>query len=128
MDRARLVNSWSAGGSAPPVLLQVNVAAEQQKHGAAASEIATLLEHVRSAGLSCVGLMCIPPLVADAEDNRGWFAELRKMRDGLVADFPELLHLSMGMTDDYEVAIEEGATLIRVGRAIFGSPGEPAQD
>jgi hypothetical protein len=71
--------------------------------------------------------MTMPPLVADPEDNRKWFRDLVTLRDGLLADFPGLIHLSMGMTDDYEVAIEEGATMIRVGRAIFGKPGPPAR-
>ncbi len=122
LDRPRLVNSWSAA-EPPPALVQVNVAAEPQKHGAAPGETAALLELARERGVRCVGLMCIPPLVTNAEDNRKWFSALRELRDGLRGDFPDLIELSMGMTDDYEVAIEEGATLIRVGRAIFGAPG-----
>jgi hypothetical protein len=68
--------------------------------------------------------MTMPPQVSDPEDNRRWFATLAEMRRDLSVDFPRLTHLSMGMTDDYTVAVEEGATLIRVGRAIFGEPGK----
>lgn len=124
LDRLRLINAWAAAGDAPPALLQVNVAAEPQKHGAAPAEVRTLLEQAQSAGVSCVGLMTMPPQVVQAEENRHWFAVLAEMRSELAADFPELTQLSMGMTDDYEVAVEEGATLIRVGRAIFGEPGK----
>ena len=122
LDRLRLVNSWAAEPP-PPALIQVNVAAEEQKHGVAPADTAALLEQATGRGIRCIGLMCIPPQVANPEDNRRWFVELRDLRDRLVADFPDLSELSMGMTDDYEVAIEEGATLIRVGRAIFGAPG-----
>ena len=114
-----MINTWARGESPPPALLQVNIAAEEQKHGARVDEVPQLLEEVRSVGLRCVGLMAIPPLVVDGEDNRRWFRQLAELRLALVEVFPELTHLSMGMTDDYEVAIEEGATLIRVGRAIF---------
>jgi pyridoxal phosphate enzyme (YggS family) len=124
LDRPRLINAWSATGEAPPALVQVNVAAEPQKHGATPAEVRSLLEQARSAGLSCVGLMTMPPQVSDPEDNRRWFATLAEMRRDLSVDFPRLTHLSMGMTDDYTVAVEEGATLIRVGRAIFGEPGK----
>ena len=119
LDRRRLINTWARGESPPPALLQVNIAAEEQKHGARVDEVPQLLEEVRSVGLRCVGLMAIPPLVVDGEDNRRWFRQLAELRLALVEVFPELTHLSMGMTDDYEVAIEEGATLIRVGRTIF---------
>lgn len=121
LDRARLINVWAREESPPPALLQVNIAAEPQKHGAAVGDVRQLLEQAADSGLRCVGLMTIPPLVANAEENRRWFAGLAELRDRLAPDFPELTHLSMGMTDDYEVAIEEGATLIRVGRAIFDS-------
>jgi uncharacterized pyridoxal phosphate-containing UPF0001 family protein len=71
--------------------------------------------------------MTIPPLATTPEENRGWFVALRELRDTLRAGFPGIRELSMGMTDDFEVAIEEGATIIRVGRAIFGAPGDPAR-
>jgi hypothetical protein len=127
LDRASLIHTWAAESDPPPALLQVNIAAEPQKHGAAPAEVRSLLVEAAAAGIDCVGLMTMPPLVADPEDNRKWFRDLVTLRDGLLADFPGLIHLSMGMTDDYEVAIEEGATMIRVGRAIFGEPGPPAR-
>jgi len=70
--------------------------------------------------------MTIPPLAKEPEDSRQWFAKLRELRDNLRTDFPALVDLSMGMTDDFEIAIEEGATIIRVGRAIFEELGAPA--
>ncbi len=127
LDRPRLIHSWAAEVDPPPALLQVNIAAERQKHGATPAEVPSLLEEAAAAGIECVGLMTMPPLVVDPEDNRKWFRGLAELRERLLTDFPRLLHLSMGMTDDYEVAIEEGATMIRVGRAIFGEPGPPAR-
>jgi PLP dependent protein len=128
LDRPRLINAWAAGSTPAPTLLQVNIAAEPQKHGVAPDAAADLLNIVGEAGIDCVGLMCIPPQVIDPEDNRSWFVRLRRLRNELAAEFPRLTELSMGMTDDYEVAIEEGATLIRVGRAIFGAPGYSGKD
>jgi uncharacterized pyridoxal phosphate-containing UPF0001 family protein len=73
--------------------------------------------------LQLQGLMTMAPIVADPEQARPIFVALRALRDGLVEEFPSVkwLHLSMGMTDDFEVAIEEGATMVRIGGAIFGS-------
>lgn len=123
LDRPRLISTWSAQPRRAPALLQVNIAAEPQKHGADVADVAELLQQASDLGLICRGLMCIPP-VGDGEKNRGWFRALRALRDELAAEYPNLVELSMGMTDDFEVAIEEGATLIRVGRAIFGAPGQ----
>ena len=121
MDRASLLRAWARLDATGAVLLQVNLAQEQQKHGAARDEVPVLLETAAELGVEISGLMLMPPLVADPEDNRHWFRELREIREGLSVDWPGLTELSMGMTDDFEVAIEEGATLIRVGRAIFGT-------
>jgi len=107
----------------PPVLLQVNIGDEPQKHGIAAGRVAELAEAATSAGLVVKGLMAIPPLSPDPEQTRPHFAALAKVRDALSADFPSMTELSMGMSDDYEVAIEEGSTIIRVGRAIFEPAG-----
>lgn len=98
----------------------MNLAAEPQKHGASRVEAPQLLRQAADLGMTISGLMVIPPVAAAPEDSRRWFIELRRMRDDLSVDWPQLSELSMGMTDDFEVAIEEGATLIRVGRAIFG--------
>jgi hypothetical protein len=104
------------------VMLQVNVGGEDQKSGAGLREAAEIARAIRELpSLNLRGLMTIPPL-GEAEEMRAYFRELRTMRDDL-----GLEHLSMGMTDDFEVAIEEGATIIRVGRAIFGKrPARPA--
>jgi pyridoxal phosphate enzyme (YggS family) len=127
LDRSRLVNTWARFDDPAPVLIQVNVAAEAQKHGVAPAAAGDLLAEVNDAGLVCLGLMTIPPLGTRPEDSREWFVALRNLQSRLRADHRELTHLSMGMTDDFEVAVEEGATIIRVGRAIFGALGEPAE-
>jgi PLP dependent protein len=102
-----------AVGGRQEVLLQVNIGREPQKSGAAPDEVAALVKRIAAiSSLHLTGLMTIPPV----GDPRAYFSEMRAMRDDL-----GLAELSMGMTDDFEVAIEEGATIIRVGRAIFGS-------
>lgn len=126
LDRIRLANAWSAAEQVPPALVQVNVAAEPQKHGVAPEAIEELLRFAREAGVHCVGLMTMAPLSANPEDSRVWFEELRRLRDELQPSWPGLTELSMGMSDDFVPAIEEGATLVRVGRAIFEPPGPPA--
>jgi hypothetical protein len=123
LDRPRLIRAWSAEPGSPAALLQVNIAGEPQKHGARAEETRSFLAQARDAGIRCVGLMTMPPQAESAEENRHWFRELAKLRREVCGEFPELTHLSMGMTDDYGVAVEEGATMIRVGRAIFGGAG-----
>jgi len=109
-------------GIVQPVLVQVRLGGEATKHGIAEQELAGLLERLGSLShLEPRGLMTIPPPVGRAEDNRRWFARLRELRDEAAARSGlGLAELSMGMTDDFEVAIAEGATLVRVGRAIFG--------
>jgi PLP dependent protein len=118
-DRMALVAPWG-GAPAPPVLIQVNLAAEPQKHGVDPDGAGLLVAAAEDAGIGCRGLMVMPPLAADPEESRVWFRRLAELRHRLAADHPALVELSMGMTDDFEVAVEEGATLIRVGRAIFG--------
>jgi len=98
------------------VLLQVNVSGEATKGGFAVNEVGAAVEEIRQLpNLKVLGLMTIAPLVADIEETRPVFRKLRELRDSL-----GLEHLSMGMTDDFEVAVEEGATMLRIGRAIFG--------
>ena len=100
------------------VMLQVNVGGEAQKSGAEVADVPALAKRIAALpSLRLTGLMAIPP-AGDAEATRRYFRELRALRDTL--GLPEL---SMGMTDDFEVAIEEGATIVRVGRAIFGTRG-----
>ena len=109
-------------GEHPRVLLEVNVAGEGSKFGFKAetlrAEIGSLLALPR---LSIEGLMCIPPLTEEAEASRRFFVQLRELRNSLEKEFDvKFPHLSMGMTQDFWIAVEEGATLVRVGTAIFG--------
>ena len=109
-------------GLHPRILLEVNVAGEGSKFGFKATTLRAELESLLMLPrLSIEGLMCIPPLAEEAETTRTYFVELRKLRDALEKEFQvKLPQLSMGMTNDYRVAVEEGATLVRVGTAIFG--------
>ena len=104
------------------VLIQVNVAREPQKHGAAPEETAPLVRRAADLpGLRLRGLMTIAPLVANPDEARPVFRALRELRGRIERETGiSLAELSMGMSDDFEVAIEEGATMVRVGRAIFG--------
>ncbi len=109
-------------GLHPRVLLEVNVAGEGSKFGfkpeTLRAEMETLLALPR---LSILGLMTIPPLAGEAEASRKYFVQLRELRDRVQTEFHvDLAQLSMGMTQDFAVAVEEGATLVRVGTAIFG--------
>jgi pyridoxal phosphate enzyme (YggS family) len=118
-DRMSLLEPWSRLEHPPPILIEVNLAAEPQKHGFEPDEVLQVADLVADRGVPVHGLMIIPPRVAVAEDARRWFAELRAISEKLQAQHPEAAELSMGMTDDFEVAIEEGASIVRVGRAIF---------
>ncbi len=122
-------------GTAPlEVLVQVDFAGEATKFGAAPDEAA---ETVRAAAgakhVQLAGLMLLPPWSDDPEATRPWFARLREFRDRLVQDLARdglpaahlLRHLSMGMSHDYHVAVEEGSTIVRVGTAIFGARQAP---
>jgi pyridoxal phosphate enzyme (YggS family) len=127
---ARRLSRLCAERATPlPVLLEFNVSGEESKYGfAAGSEtpLEAVAEIVALPHLEVQGLMTMAPIVTDPEEARPTFVRLRQVRDGLLAAFPRTAwhHLSMGMTDDFEVAIEEGATIVRVGRAIF-DPGLP---
>lgn len=122
LDRTDLAGYWAAPGlPAPPVLVEVNVSGEPQKAGVSPEEAPELVAAAADRGLVVVGLMTVAPAAADPEAVRPHFAALRRLRDRLAADHPGLIELSMGMSDDFEVAIEEGATILRVGRAIFSS-------
>ena len=106
-----------------PILLEINVAGEESKYGFAPADLPAAVEAIAELpGLRIEGLMTMAPIVPDPEHARPVFAALRRLRDDLARRFSalELRHLSMGMTDDFEVAIAEGATLVRIGRAIFG--------
>jgi pyridoxal phosphate enzyme (YggS family) len=114
----------AASGRQLKLLAQVDLAGEATKFGAREDELLSIFD----AGSECravrmTGLMIIPPAVESAEDARPWFQKLRDVRDRLAAagvPREQLTELSMGMSHDYEVAVEEGATIVRVGTAIFG--------
>lgn len=109
-------------GLFPRVLLQVNVAGEASKFGFAPGKLIDLVEEiVKFDRVQIEGLMTIPPLAPAAEHSRRYFVTLRELRDKLAAQFRfPLPELSMGMSNDFRVAVEEGATMVRVGTAVFG--------
>ena len=113
---------------AQDVLIQVNIGAEPQKAGVLPADLPGLAEAVAALpGLRLRGLMCLPPFFDDAEAARPFFVRLRELRDGLRSRLDlELPELSMGMSGDFEQAVEEGATLVRVGTTLFG-PRPPAR-
>lgn len=120
MDRVGLATTWMKGqGVAPDCYLQVNIGREDQKSGIDPDDVVSVLDEMLRLGVPIRGLMAIPPLAVEGEASRRYFIEMREMRDSIVQIHPEIVGLSMGMTNDYEIAIEEGATAIRVGRAIF---------
>lgn len=109
-------------GMHPRVLLEVNVAGEGSKFGFSTDKLREQMEELLALQrLSILGLMTIPPLADKAEASRRYFVELRQLRDRLQTEFHvDLPQLSMGMTQDFPIAVEESATLVRVGTAIFG--------
>jgi pyridoxal phosphate enzyme (YggS family) len=117
-------------GKHPRVLLEVNVAGEGTKFGFNAENLRANLGSVLALRrLSIEGLMCIPPLAEEAAASRKFFVQLRELRDSLEKEFEvKLPQLSMGMTQDFQVAVEEGATLVRVGTAIFGERTKRQKD
>jgi pyridoxal phosphate enzyme (YggS family) len=116
-DRLGLISRWKDSGT--PVLLQFNVAAEPQKVGFVPSEAEPILTAVLDEGIDVRGVMAIPPITDDPEETRQWFAMLRGIFETYRLMSDRIDTLSMGMTNDFEAAIEEGATMVRVGRAIF---------
>jgi pyridoxal phosphate enzyme (YggS family) len=111
-------------GSSPDVLIQTDLAGEETKFGAAESDIEAIARAaLEGRAVRLVGLMVLPPWNENQEETRPWFTRLRALRDRLIAagiPATALAHLSMGMSHDFEAAIEEGATMVRVGTAIFG--------
>ena len=116
-------------GTRPKILIQVDLANEATKHGADAAAVRALVDAALGApAVDLRGLMIVPPMAEDPAGSRPWFRRLRDLRDDLVANgVPalRLAELSMGMSQDFEVAIEEGATMVRVGTAIFGNRPAP---
>ena len=126
VDRLRIAQRLSEQRSPhlPPlnVCLQVNLAGETAKGGVAPAELSDLTRAVGALPrLRLRGLMCIPPEETDAARQRAWFRELHRLYAALIAEGAALDTLSMGMSGDFEAAIEEGATIVRVGTALFGA-------
>lgn len=129
LDRRSLADALSrrasAEGVVQRVLVQVNVAGDPDKHGCRFDEALDLVAYARDLPhMTVEGLMTIPPLPGEdvdaSEAARPHFAALRDLRDAARARFPEVVHLSMGMSADLEAAVAEGATMIRIGTALFG--------
>ena len=97
----------------------MNVGAEEQKSGIALGDVPATLDQMARLSVPLVGIMAIPPLTAEPEGAREYFVAMRELRDRIVTDHPGVRGLSMGMTNDFEIAVAEGATVVRVGRAIF---------
>lgn len=124
VDRISLINALDKAAAAQnkvqKILLQVNLGGEDTKAGCAVQELSTLAGTCREkSNLQLCGLMCLPPFHDDPEKMRPYFRELRRLRDKSLGQ--STLQLSMGMSNDFEVAVEEGATMIRVGTALFGA-------
>ena len=117
-------------GMHPRVLLEVNVAGEGSKFGFSPDKLRGQMEELLALQrLSILGLMTIPPLADKTEASRRYFVQLRELRDRLQTEFHvDLPQLSMGMTQDFPIAVEEGATLVRVGTAIFGERSKIKKD
>jgi pyridoxal phosphate enzyme (YggS family) len=124
MDRPELARAWVEHGGGP-ALMEVNVSAEPQKHGFDPDGVVEAAGGLVAAGVDLRGLMAIPAAPSRPEDSRPAFEAMRSLRDEVAALLPEAGELSMGMTDDFEVAVECGATIVRVGRAIFDEPPDP---
>ena len=126
VDLLRKLDAAAAdSGRAPELLVQVDLAGEATKHGARPDDVPRILEEAERCQAAVVaGLMTLPPIPDTPEDARPWFRQLRDLREEwLRAGVPAgmLKEMSMGMSGDFEVAIQEGATIVRVGTAIFGS-------
>ncbi|MFO7767308.1 MAG: YggS family pyridoxal phosphate-dependent enzyme [Pelovirga sp.] len=125
LSLAREINrQWEKINATVPVLIQVNVGDENSKAGCATDKLGNLVRQIAELPhLRILGLMCLPPYFADPEQVRPYFRQLRELANGIDAQqIPGVMmqELSMGMSGDFEVAIEEGATLVRIGTAIFG--------
>jgi pyridoxal phosphate enzyme (YggS family) len=120
----RLDEAAAAQGVSPEVLVQIDLAGESTKFGAAEEDARRIADAATQAtAVKLAGLMLLPPWNEDQEQTRPWFVRLRELRERWLADGvppQHLRHLSMGMSHDFEAAIEEGATIVRVGTAIFG--------
>ncbi len=105
-------------------LLEINIASEETKHGIRPEDAAGFMKEASGLeNLNITGLMCVPPAADDPEKSRPYFKEMNRLAAELALEGFEMTELSMGMSQDFEVAAEEGATLVRVGTAIFGARG-----
>jgi pyridoxal phosphate enzyme (YggS family) len=127
LDRMKLARIWANHAPDVPVLVEFNLASEPQKSGFDPSDADEVLDRLVDLGLDVRGTMAIPPAAHDPVESRPWFAMLRSIHDRWGTRRPGIDVCSMGMSADLEVAIEEGATMVRVGRAIFADrpPWEP---
>lgn len=117
----RLDTAAKARDKCLPILIEVKLSHEETKHGIAPEELSALLDAIRGLNsVEAVGLMTVPPWSDEAETARPYFRELRRLRDEAEKKHPKLTQLSMGMSNDFRVAIEEGSTCVRIGTAIFG--------
>ena len=125
----KLDDGAAEAGTRPHILIQVDLAHEATKSGADAADVpAIATSALAGRAVQLAGLMIVPPIAENPEDARLWFRQLRELRDQLVVSgvpASALRELSMGMSHDFEVAIEEGATMVRVGSAIFGARDYP---
>ena len=128
VDRSELADTLEKElqkvGKVMPVLVEVNVAKEATKHGVSEEKLRDLVDYIinNTRMLKLVGLMTVAPFVSDPEEVRWVFRRLRELRDRMRDEFglEDFVELSMGMSNDFEVAIEEGATMVRIGTLIFG--------
>jgi PLP dependent protein len=122
IDRLEILKALDRQGKALKVLFEVNLSAEATKHGSTEGSLKSMLEHVTELQhLKPVGLMTMPPFIDDPEKVRPYFTQLRNLLDNCNREFGlSMTELSMGMSQDFEVAIEEGATMVRIGTALFG--------
>lgn len=126
---ARLNTAAAALSKKLPILIEVKLSHEESKHGIAPAELPGLLAAL--APLESIlpsGLMTVPPWSEDPETARPHFRELRRLRDASLTEHPTLTQLSIGMSNDFAVAIEEGSTCVRIGTAIFGKRSRPATE
>lgn len=118
MDRLSLARSWVGAGDTP-ALVQFNLGSEPQKSGFDPESAGAVIEALLEVGVDVRGVMAIPPRAEDPEATRPHFAALRRIYERYRDEYDNMEHCSMGMTSDFEIAIEEGSNMVRIGRAIF---------
>jgi pyridoxal phosphate enzyme (YggS family) len=120
LDRSELALAWVKGPmTPPPALIQVKIGGEESKRGMEPAEAMDLALKAAALGINVKGVMTIPPPVATSSEAAPYFRELARVGAAIRERLPDASELSMGMSDDFETAIEQGATIVRIGRAIF---------